>query len=112
LISLRRKVTNVIGDEKSRADQPDARCCDDRRNGAGANVPPIGTRETRSRTGIKNSSEDEVDALPPPLRTDRKRADRVPTPIVASTPGSDQGESRDEERPGHGTAGDLSGTRP
>jgi hypothetical protein len=42
--------------------------------------------------------------------TDRKRTDRMAPPIVASTRGSDRGESSDEERPGKGTAEDLSRT--
>ena len=48
--TLAPKVTNVIGDEQSRANQPDARSCDERRDGAGSNAPPIGARETRSGT--------------------------------------------------------------
>jgi hypothetical protein len=48
--TLARKVTNVIGDEQSRANQSDTRSCDERRDGAGSNAPPIGARETRSGT--------------------------------------------------------------
>ncbi len=59
---------------------------------------------------IENSSNDEVGALVPTLRTDRKRTDRVAAPIVASTRGSDRCECRDEERPGKDTAEDLSRT--
>jgi hypothetical protein len=44
------------------------------------------------------------------LTTDRKRTDRVASPIVASARGSDHSESSDEERPGKGTAEDLSRT--
>jgi len=43
-------VTNVIGDEQSRANQPDAHSCDERWHGAGSNAPPIGAPETRSGT--------------------------------------------------------------
>ena len=48
--TLAPKDTNVIGDEQSRANQPDARSCDERRDGAGSDAPPIGARETRSGT--------------------------------------------------------------
>ncbi len=48
--ALAEKVTNVIGNEDSRADQPDARPCDERRNRAGSNAPPIAVCETHSRT--------------------------------------------------------------
>ena len=66
--TLARKVTNVIGDEQSRANQPDAHSCDERWHGAGSNAPPI----------------------------------------VPATRGSNHCESSDEERPGKGTAEDLS----
>ena len=47
--TLVRKVANVIGDEQSRANQPDAHSRDERWDGAGSNAPPIGARETRAR---------------------------------------------------------------
>ena len=49
VMTLAQKVTNIIGDEHSRANQPDAHSCDERRDGAGSNAPPIGAPETRSR---------------------------------------------------------------
>ena len=43
-----RKVTNVVSDEQSRANQPDAHSRDERRDGAGADAPPIAAPETHS----------------------------------------------------------------
>jgi hypothetical protein len=70
--TLAQEVTRVIGDEQSRANQPDARSCDERRDGAGFNSPPIGAPETRGRPQIKDAGKDEVGALLPTLMTDRK----------------------------------------
>jgi hypothetical protein len=77
-------------------------------NGTGSNAPPIAAPETRGRAQIENSGKYEVGALAPTLTTDRKRTDRVASPIVAVTRGSDHGESGDEQRPGNYTAKDLS----
>jgi hypothetical protein len=108
--SLARKVTDVIGDEQSRSNQPDARSCDERRDAAGSNPPPIGAPKAQRSARIENSRNDEVGALLPTSTTDRKRTDRVAPPVVSTTRGSDRGESCDEERPGDGTAEDLSKT--
>ena len=47
--TLARNVTDVVGDEQSRANQPDARSCHERRDGAGSDALPIGVSETRGR---------------------------------------------------------------
>src|SRR4051812_19083197 len=69
--TLAQNVTNVIGDEQTRANQTDAHSCDERRNG-GTDALPIGARQTRGRARIENSDKDEVGALIPTSTTDRK----------------------------------------
>ncbi len=43
------KATNVVGDEQSRANQPDAHSRDERRDSAGADARPIAAPETHRR---------------------------------------------------------------